>query len=110
MLPGAQTVTVRNYSTTSRDRLNSPVKTPVDVAVAGCAMQPVSTNESVTLTDVETELWKCFLPPVTAAMTATTNSEVIYNSMTFQVLGARPCVDFSGRTDHVVLDLKKQIA
>lgn len=110
MLLGAQTVTLRNYTTTGRDRLNAPVKTAVDTAIPGCSMQPMSVSETVTLTDVETELWKCFLPPVDAALAATTSSEIIYNGMTFQVLGSRPGVDFMGRTDHVALDVKKQIA
>lgn len=110
MLPGNQTVTVRNYTTSGRDRLNAPVKTAVDVSVAGCAMQPLSISETVTLTDIETELWKCYLPPVPAALAVTTKSEIVYNSMTFQVLGSKPQVDFSGRTDHVALELKKQIA
>lgn len=110
MMLGAQTVTVRNYTTTGRDRLNQPVRTAVDVTVTGCAMQPTSTSETVGLTDVETEIWKCYLPPVTAALAVTTASEIVYNSMTFQVLGARPQVDLSGRTDHIAVDLKKQIA
>lgn len=110
MLPGAQTVTVRNYTTSGRDRLNQPVKTPVDTTITGCAMQPMSVNEVVALTDVETELWKCLLPPVTAALAVTTNSEIIYNNLTYQVLGAKPQVDLMGRNDHVALDLKKQIA
>lgn len=107
---GSQTVTVRNYTSTTRDRLNMPVKTPVDTVVTGVSMQPVSTSETVTLTDVATDLWKCFLPPVTAALAATTASEILYGGSTFQVLGARPGVDFGGRTDHVLLDLKRQIA
>jgi hypothetical protein len=110
MLLGAQTVTVRNYTTSGRDRMNQPVKTAVDVTVKGCAMQPISTSETVSLTDVETELWKCFLPPVAAALAVTTASEIVYNAMTFQVLGARPQVDLTGVTDHIAVDLKKQIA
>ena len=62
------------------------------------------------LTDVETELWSCLLPPVAAALAADTTSEIVYNSMTFQVLGSKPAVGFMGLTDHVSLDLKKQIA
>lgn len=110
MLLGAQTVTVRNYTTDGRDRLNQPVKTAVDTVVFGCAMQPMSVNEVVALTDVETELWRCLLPPVEAANAVTTVSEILYNDMTFQVLGAKPQVDLMGRADHVALDLKKQIA
>lgn len=110
MLVGAQTVTVRNYTTSGRDRMNQPVKTAVDTAVHGVAMQPVSTSETVGLTDVETELWKCYMPPVAAALAVTTTSEILYNNMTFQVLGARPQVDLTGVTDHVAVDLKKQIA
>lgn len=107
---GSQSVTVRNYTTSSRDRLNQPVRTAVDTVVAGCAMQSVSTSETVGLTDVETELWQCFMPPVTAALAVTTVSEILYAGMTYQVLGARPKVDLGGFTDHVALDLKKQIA
>lgn len=72
-------------------------------------MQPISTSETVSLTDVETELWKCS-PPVAAALAVTTASEIVYNAMTFQVLGARPQVDLTGVTDHIAVDLKKQIA
>lgn len=107
---GAQTVTLRNYTTSGRDRLNQPIRTAVDVAVPGCSMQPRSVDETVSLTDVETELWECYLPPVSAALAVTTASEVVYQSMTFQVLGSRPQVDLMGVTDHVALDLKKQIA
>jgi len=107
---GAQTVTIRNYSISGRDRLNQPIRTAVDVVVAGCSMQPASTNEAVTLTDVQTELWTLYSPPVTAAKAATTASEILYQGMTFQVVGTRPHVDLSGFTDHVVFDLKKQIA
>lgn len=110
MMLGAQTVTVRNYTTSGRDRLNQPIKTAVDVTVKGASMQPTSTSETVGLTDVETELWKCYLPPVAAALAVTTNSEILYSNMTFQVLGARPQVDLGGVTDHVAVDLKKQIA
>lgn len=110
MMLGSQTVTVRNFTTSGRDRLNQPVKVAVDTAVTGCAMQPMSTAETVGLTDVETELWKCYLPPVTAARSVTTNSEIVYNGMTYQVLGARPQVDLVGALDHVAVDLKKQIA
>lgn len=107
---GTQTVTVRNYTSSGRDRLNQPVKTAVDVTVRGVAIQPTSTSETVGLTDVETELWKCYLPPVAAALAVTTASEIVYNAMTFQVLGARPQVDLVGTLDHVAVDLKKQIA
>lgn len=110
MLVGAQTVTVRNYSTSGRDRLNNPIRVAVDTTVTGCAMQPMSVTETVTLTDIETEMWRCLLPPVAAAMQATTASEILYQSMTFQVLGARPAVDLMGLCGHVALDLKKQIA
>lgn len=107
---GSQSVTIRNFTSSSRDRLNQPVKTAVDVAVTGCSMQPTSVAESVTLTDVETELWKLYCPAVSAAVQATTASEIIYNNTTFHVLGTRPHVDLNGITDHVVFDLKKQIA
>lgn len=109
-LLGGQTVTVRNFTSNSRDRFNMPVKTPVDTVVSGVSMQPVSTSETVTLTDVATDLWKCFLPPVAAALAATTVSQILYNGAVFEVLGARPGVDFAGNTDHVLLDLKRQIA
>lgn len=110
MTLGAQTVTLRNYTSTTRDRLNNPVKTAVDTVVSGVSMQPVSTSETVTLTDVATDLWKCFLPPIAEALTATTTSEILYQGSTFQVIGARPGVDFAGVTDHVLLDLKRQTA
>ena len=111
MLPGAQTVTVRNYSTGStRDRFNAPVKTATSTTVFGAAMQPMTVSETVTLTDVETELWRCLLPPVAAALAVTTTSEIVYNNMTYQVLGAKPQVSLMGLTEHVALDLKKQIA
>lgn len=107
---GGQTVTIRNFTSSGRDRLNQPVKTSVNVLVSGCSMQPTSTSETVTLTDVQTEMWRLYAPPVTAAKTANTASEIIYDSMTFQVLGTRPQVGFDGTLDHVVFDLKKQIA
>lgn len=107
---GSQSVTIRNFTSSSRDRLNQPVKTTVDVVVVGCSMQPASVSESVTLTDVETELWKLYCPAVSAAVSATTASEVLYNGMTFQVLGTQLHVDLNGNTDHVMADLKKQIA
>ncbi len=110
MTLGAQTVTVRNYTTSGRDRLNNPVRVAVDTVVAGVSMQPVTTSETVTLTDVATDLWKCFLPPVPAALAATTDSEILYDGMTFQVIGPRPGVDFAGTTSHVLLDLKRQTA
>jgi hypothetical protein len=107
---GGQTVTIRTYTAGGRDRFNAPTRTPVDTPVNGCSMQPLSVAESVGLTDVETEMWKCYLPPVPAALTVDTKSEIIYNTMTFQVLGAKPGVDLAGRTDHICLELKKQIA
>lgn len=82
----------------------------MDTVVSGAAMQPMQVQEVVALTDVETELWSCLLPPVAAALAADTTSEIVYNSMTFQVLGSKPAVGFMGLTDHVSLDLKKQIA
>ena len=110
MMLGSQTVTVRSFTAAGRDRFNNPIKTPVDVPVSGVSMQPLSITETVALTDVETELWKCYLPPVPAALAVDTTSEILYNGMTFQVLGPRPGVDFGGIVDHVALDLKKQIA
>ena len=100
---GGQTVTVRNFTTNGRNRLNQPM-------VSGCAVQPRSVDETVSLTDVETEMWEAYLPPVAAALSVTTASEILHNGMTFQVLGARPQVDLSGVTDHVAVDLKKQLA
>lgn len=110
MLLGAQTVTLRNYTTSGRDRFNAPIKVAVDTVIKGCAVQPMNVTETVALTDVETELWRCLLPPVAAAQAANTASEILYNSMTFQVLGARPAVDLMGSLDHIALDLKKQMA
>lgn len=110
MLVGAQTVTLRNFTLSGRDRLNAPIKTAVETVIRGCAMQPMSIAETVALTDVETEMWSCLLPPVPAALAADTKSEVVYNGMTFQVLGSRPAVDLMGTTDHIALNLKKQIA
>lgn len=107
---GGQTVTVRNFTSSSRDRLNQPIRTAVDVVVNGCSVQPRATGESVSLTDVETEMWECYLPPVSAALSITTASEILYNTFIFQVVAARPQVDLAGVLDHVAVDLKKQIA
>ena len=107
---GSQTVTVRNYTTAGRDRLNAPIRTAVDTVITGCAMQPVSVTETVGLTDVASEMWKCYLPPVAAALEATTASEIIYNSQTFQVIVPNPQIDLFGYADHVLLDLKRQVA
>lgn len=107
---GGQTVTVRNYTLAGRDRLNQPTRTAVDVSVTGCSMQPRATSETVTLTDVETEMWECYLPPVSAALSITTTSEILHNNMTFQVITSRPQVGLTGVVDHVAVDVKKQIA
>lgn len=111
MMPlGAQTVTLRNYTLSGRDRLNQPIKVAVDATISGVSMQPSSTSETVTLTDVATDVWRCYLPPTAAALSATVTSELLYQNSTFHVTGVRPNVDFTGVTDHVCLDLKRQKA
>lgn len=107
---GSQTVTLRTYTNGARDRLNNPIRVPVDTVLTGVSMQPMSVTEQVALTDVETEMWKCFLPPTPAALAVDTTAEIIYQQQTYQVLGAKPGIGFTAMPDHVLLELKKQTA
>lgn len=104
---GGQTVTVRNFTADGRDRFNAPVLTAVDTTVSGVSMQPKSVSEAVTLTDIASELWTCYVPP---DVEISTTSHILYDAMTFEVLGCLPGVDFAGRTTHIAVELKRQLA
>jgi hypothetical protein len=84
-----------------------PTPTTSQADVSGCFMQPLSVNDVITETEVETELWRCLAPPVTAAVNVKTEDEIIFNGDTFQVIGAKPFYSFAS-LDHITIDLRIQ--
>lgn len=108
MNPGGQTVTfVLNTENPTPGRVG-PVMESTSVDVSGCVLQPLGVSEVITDTDIETELWRCIAPPVSAALSIDTNGVLIFNRDTYQVTGPKPFYDFSGAVDHVTIDCKKQ--
>lgn len=108
MMPGGHTVTFVPMSITS-GRLGATTAAGSGVDVYGCFMQPVHVSEIVTDTDVGTELWRCIAPPVAAVLAAKTTGELIFNSRTYQITGAKPYSDFPGLVDHVTIDCEIQV-
>lgn len=109
MTLGDQTVTFVAITEGTADRLGvkAPVRTPV--AVPGCLFRALSTEETLNLTDVAGEVWKCTAPPVAAVLAAKATGEVKHADVTYQIVGGvQPQYDLAGDVDHVVVMCKKQ--
>lgn len=111
MMFGNQTVVLREFTNgTTRNRLNQPVPAEHDVTVTGCLMRPFRPTEVVTLTDIATEVWRCTMPPVTAALNATAAGELEYLGNPYQITGVEPFPDLSGAIDHVRITCQRQVS
>jgi hypothetical protein len=69
--------------------------------VTGVLMRPFRGVEDVKLTDVASETWRCTLPPVSAALTATATADLIYQGDPYKVWSVEPFSDLGGSVDHV---------
>lgn len=93
------------------DRLGIPAKIKTDVVVSGCRFRPLSVEETVTLTDLSTQMWKCTAPPVAAVLAAQPDDEVKHNGITYQIVGGvKPYPMHSGVIRKVTVMCKRQIA
>lgn len=106
---GGQTVTLRTFTDgTTRDRLNKPVKVPTNTAVSGVLMRTLSGQETVNLTDVAVQVWRCTLPPVAAALNATAADELDFDGDTYQVTVVEKFFNHRGSADHVRITCQLQ--
>lgn len=84
---GDQTVIFVTINDGAKDRLGVPAKVKTEVPVTGCRFRPFSTEETMTLTDVATEVWKCTAPPHPAVLAAKAVDELKHDGNTYQVSG-----------------------
>jgi hypothetical protein len=108
---GDQTVTFVAVTNGALDRLGIPAQVRTEIAVPGCRFRPLSAEETVGLTDLATEVWKCTAPPVAAVLAAMAIDEVKHNGITYQIVGGvKPYNDYFSNTVHKVTVLcQKQI-
>lgn len=73
--------------------------------IHGCSMQPLSTTEQVSQTDITISTWKLLLP---AATPLTATSKVLAYGLKFQVAGDPQTVpDINGRPHHMIALLRR---
>lgn len=108
---GDQTVIFVTITDGPKDRLGIPSKVRTEVPVAGCMFRPLSAAETVTLTDITTELWQLTVEPGAVVLNANAIGEVKYLGNTYQiVVGPRPYTDFSSAPFVVTMICKRQVA
>ncbi len=105
MPPGRQTVTVLTRSDGARDSLGVPAVVEITTDVSGCSVQPLSSTEQLTDTDLVQSHWKLFAPATTVLRST---DSVMVNGLKYEVDGD-PMVwnDFMGYPDHMEARLRK---
>jgi hypothetical protein len=106
---GDQTVTFVAITDGAKDRLGIPAEVATPVAVTGCRFRPFSVEETVNITDVATEMWKCTAPPVAAVLSAKSIDRLIHKNITYDLVGSiKPFNDASDQVYKVTVMCKKQ--
>jgi hypothetical protein len=110
MFLGDQTVGFVTITDGALDELGIPAQVRTTVNVPGCRFRPLSAAETVDLTDVATEVWKCTAPPSAAALVDATG-ELVHDGVTYQVIGGpKPYPDaFRSDTFKVTVMCEKQV-
>jgi hypothetical protein len=92
-----------------KDRYGIPSVVRTEVSVTNCRFRPFSAEETVTLTDLATEMWKCTAPPDPAVLAAKAIDEMKHNGITYQIVGGiKPYCDATDLVYKVTVFGKKQ--
>lgn len=106
---GDQTVIFVTITDGAKDRLGVAVAVETPVPVTGCRFRPLNVEETVNLTDVATEIWKCTAPPVAAVLAAKSIDRLVHNGITYDLVGGiKPFNDASNQVYKVTVMAKKQ--
>lgn len=115
---GGQTVTLQSFADgVTRDRFNQPEKVATPAVVNGVLMRTLSAQEDITLTDVATQVWRCTLPPVPAALNATASGVLLYDGTInpadveesrYQITRVETFFNHRGGPDHVRITCQRQ--
>ena len=120
MTLGGQTVKLGVVTSTGAPGfLGIKAESRTDVTVTGCRGRVLTADETAELqTDVATEVWKWTLPPESAAATAKSTGELVYDgtatpartaTSVFQIDGPiQPKYNMDGTLHHVTLMAKRQ--
>lgn len=93
---GSQTVTFIAVTEGTPDRLGVPAQVRTEHTVTGCRFRPLSAEETVALTNVATEVWKCTAPPVADVLAGKAVDELKVAGVTYQIIGGiKPFEDFT---------------
>lgn len=96
---GGQTLTIPvTTGTGTYDELGHEIVTTGSVEVGGCRHRPLSVSETPEwVTDVGTQVWKTTAPPDEAVLALGTESTLIVDGVTYQVIaGTQPFPDMNG--------------
>lgn len=85
---GDDTVIFVTITDGAKDRYGIPAVVRTPVTVTNCRFRPLSVDETVALTDVVTEMWRCTAPPHPAVLAAKSIDEVKHNGITYQLHGS----------------------
>ncbi len=120
---GGQTVTFVSVASTGQPGYLG-VKSyaaPVESAVSGCRFRPLSPSPGSAVGSIPTEtpdgatntsreVWKLTAPPVSVVLNATSEGEVVYDGVRFQIVGpVQPKRDMDGVLHHVTVMCRKQV-
>lgn len=108
---GGDTVIFVTITDGVKDRLGVPAKVRTEVAVTGCRFRSFNVQETITLTDVATEMWKCTAPPDPAVLAAKAIDEVKHAGVTYDIVGGVQLFPYakSDRIYKVTVMCKKQV-
>lgn len=118
---GGETVTLVSVGENPavRDRYKNPERTRTETAVRGCRFRPLNSKERNDMTTSKekkdlgervADPWKLTAPPVPAVLNAKNTDELVFQGMTFQLLGVpRVFSDFSGRPFKVTIVVERYL-
>ena len=108
---GAQTITLVAIARSGEPGyLGLMAEIRTETTVTGCHGRVLSTSETdQTATQSGETVWKWTVPPVAAALSATSTGELIYDSVTYQIDGEpQPKCDLAGKLSHVTILARRQ--
>lgn len=76
--------------------------------VVGCFVQPISVSDNLTDTTYSDATTKCIAPSNDVTLAAQSEDKILFQGLTYRIVGTKAYRDFWGRNVHVTFICKEQ--